>query len=66
MRQNSVKFCLKCEIGISECGVGMNFKPLSSKEIKSGVRDKIGCRLQMAAEVEEEEKEEKEEEEDKH
>ena len=34
---NSVKFCLKCEIGMSDCGVGINFKPFSSKEIRSVV-----------------------------
>ena len=32
---------------MSDCGVGINFKPFSSKEIRSGVSVKFGWRLQI-------------------
>ena len=38
---------------MSECGVGINFKHLSSKETSLSVRDKFGYRLQVTEEVEE-------------
>ena len=35
---------------MSDCGVGINFKPFSSKEISSGVSVKFGWRLQIVVE----------------
>ena len=42
---------------MSDCGVGINFKPFSSKEIRSGVSVKFGWRLQIVEEVVEDEDE---------
>ena len=48
---------------MSDCGVGINFKPFSSKEIRSGVSVKFGWRLQIVEEVVEDEEDEEDEDE---